>query len=207
MMNRKSKDIIYSYPLFFPRFYAFFRFLILPIEKIEKLVPQEGNILDVGCGYGLTSFYLALSFPKRFVLGLELNRNRVILASKINHLKNLSFQTANLIGKTKKSFDTILAVDLLHHLSKSDQSKFFVDASKLTRSGNLLVIKDIEKKFTFGYFWNFVHDLLASQSFQINYLTSKTIIKMAKVTGFALKETHLLNSFFYPHILYVFKKK
>ena len=206
-MNRKIKDIIYHYPLFFPRLYAFLRFLILPIAKIEQYIPKEGNILDIGCGYGLTSFYLALNSSKRFVLGLELNQNRVILASKINHLKNLRFQTANLTGNIKKTFDVILAVDLLPHLSKSDQMKLIIDASKLTKSGKLLIIKDINRKFVFGYFWNFVHDLLIPRSFQLNYLTSETIIGTAKITGFSLMETHHLDNFFYPHILYVFKKQ
>ena len=131
-------------------------------------------------------------------MGLELNQNRVILASKINHLKNLRFQTANLTGNIKKTFDVILAVDLLHHLSKSDQMKFFIDASKLTKSGKLLIIKDINRKFVFGYFWNFVHDLLIPRSFQLNYLTSETIIGTAKITGFSLMETHHLDNFFIP---------
>lgn len=79
-MSQHLISIINSYPLILPRLYNYLRILILPLEEIAKFVPTSGNILDVGCGYGLLDIYLARTAPNRNVIGSELNSKRVRIA-------------------------------------------------------------------------------------------------------------------------------
>ena len=79
MTIRKYYQIINLYPFLWPKIYVFFRTIILPIDKIEKLLPTKGLILDVGCGYGLTSIFFAKN-KKRQIIGSEIDKNRIILA-------------------------------------------------------------------------------------------------------------------------------
>ena len=74
--------IIKLYPSFISRLYTNLRKYILPIQKIEKYIPKKGTVLDVGCGYGLTSIYFALKSKNRKVIGLDLDKKRIIDARK-----------------------------------------------------------------------------------------------------------------------------
>jgi predicted RNA methylase len=44
------------------RLYCFVRFKIIHLrflEEIEQYLPNEGDILDLGCGFGLFALYIA----------------------------------------------------------------------------------------------------------------------------------------------------
>jgi 2-polyprenyl-3-methyl-5-hydroxy-6-metoxy-1,4-benzoquinol methylase len=156
------KKIIKAYPLFWPRIYAYIRSKILPIEKIERFIP-EGRILDVGCGYGITTIYFALKNIKRNVVGSELMKERVRIANKISReIPNVNFEANNLIESNDK-FNSIVAIDLLHHIKNKDKEVFIKKCKKVLGKKGILIIKDIDKKPRHKYLWNYVHDKLMTR--------------------------------------------
>ena len=64
------------------RLYARFRTKLYPVELLDKSLPKEGNIIDLGCGYGVYANYLALKEKNRHVLGIDINSKRVDTAQK-----------------------------------------------------------------------------------------------------------------------------
>src|SRR5256886_17521034 len=46
----------------------------------DLYLPPSGEVLDLGCGFGLFSLYYASIAPGRFVRGLDLNGRRIAMA-------------------------------------------------------------------------------------------------------------------------------
>src|SRR5574344_597449 len=83
-IKKMIKKTISLYPYFFFKIYLIFRSIILPVSKIESLLPKKGTILDVGCGYGFTSIFFALKNKNRKIIGSEINSKRVLIAQKVS---------------------------------------------------------------------------------------------------------------------------
>ena len=204
------------YPWIWPRIYAYIRAKILPISKIEKYVP-EGDILDVGCGYGITSIYFALKNNKRDVTGSELQKKRVRTANKASrNIDNVSFEARNLIESNKnaqtkfgtlknkffKGYDAIIAIDLLHHISNKEKDIFIKECKKRLKKKGLLIIKDIDKKPFHKYLWNYVHDLLMTKD-KLYFYSLKQMKSLIEKNEFKIIKIKKLRNIFYPHVLFV----
>jgi len=202
-----KKLIINLYPLFWPRFYVFLRSIILPVSQIETLLPKKGLILDVGCGYGYTSVFFALKNKNRKIIGSEINKKRVLVAQKISaSFSNLSFKTSDLIDKNKISFDTILSIDLLHHINPSQKELFLKDSFSKLKPNGFLIIKDINTKPLLKYFWNYLHDLIMTRFSKLYFLSSSQMENLLIKNNFKIIKKGEYKSLFYPHVFYVCQK-
>ncbi|MEW6155484.1 MAG: class I SAM-dependent methyltransferase [Actinomycetota bacterium] len=59
------------------------RWLTCPFPRIERAVPAYGRVLEVGCGYGLFSTYLALREPGREVVGVDIDQAKIEVATAV----------------------------------------------------------------------------------------------------------------------------
>jgi cyclopropane fatty-acyl-phospholipid synthase-like methyltransferase len=206
-MNGLIKQTIDRYPLYWPRIYAYLRTKILPVVEIEESIPREGKILDVGCGYGVTTIYFALTCDKRRLIGSELVDKRIMIASNVSAgIPNVSFIVKNLIGTTEESFDSIVAIDLLHHITDADKAQFIDGCRKTLAHDGILVIKDIDKSPYLKYAWNYLHDKLMTNGDTLYFYSADQIKDLLLKNGFNILEEHRLKSLFYPHVLIVCKK-
>jgi len=208
MKDRKIiSKVINLYPLFWPKIYAFLRSMILPIDKIERLLPPEGRILDVGCGFGFTSLYFALKNGNRFIVGSEISAKRIALAKKISkEVKNVAFKTSSLIEEKNEKFEAILAIDLLHHISHEQKKQFFKKASSSLNPHGLLIIKDIDKKPIFKYIWNYLHDSIMVKFAKLYFYSSDQHKDLILKSGFRIIKYGKFKNLLYPHIFYVCQK-
>jgi len=201
------KKTIGLYPLFWPRLYSILRSLILPISEIESILPKTGYILDVGCGYGLTTIYFALSSSRRRVKGIELESGRIKIAEMAaSNIKNVSFMSDNLATKEQKKYQTIVLIDLLHHLSTTNKLTVLNQCFKLLTPNGLLVIKDINTNPRFKYLWNYFHDLIMTRFGSLEFYNSSKMITLLVSSGFKVTKHYSIKHLLYPHYLYVCKK-
>ena len=117
-------------------FYDLSRKAILPLEEIDKNLPEEGKIFDLGCGEGVISKYLANN-KTRIVIGIDSNRERL---SK-EKTKNLSFENADIRKASFKGSSGVVVSDVLHHLNLKDQKTLLAKIAKELKKGGVLVIK------------------------------------------------------------------
>ncbi|MFA5932986.1 MAG: class I SAM-dependent methyltransferase [Microgenomates group bacterium] len=160
------------------------RLLILPFWKIDKALPLSGTIMDVGCGAGIMSNYLAICSPARKVLGVDLSKNRIISAKQsISGRKNIKFKLGNITKMTIKKYENYLMVDVLHHIPFQEQQKLLTILSKKLNKSSLLIIKEVDASnrlpFLFGHFWEKV--LYPNE--QINVRTRKEWLKVFSKLG------------------------
>ncbi len=81
------------------------------IESFE-LPAIEGDILDVGCGYGPISLALAAFYPDRHIFGVDVNQRALRLAEQNreqNKITNITFKESDKLQALKgKKFASIL---------------------------------------------------------------------------------------------------
>lgn len=87
------------------------------IEKVQ--LPEEGNLLDLGCGYGPIGIAIAATHPKLKVWMIDINERAVNLAkrnAKLNKVKNVVVMKSDRFNALPKDlrFDAIVTNPPIH---------------------------------------------------------------------------------------------
>lgn len=199
---------LYHY-LGWKRIFAKIRFWDAPFAKVEKMVPKNGLIVDLGCGEGIFSNYLAASSNKRRVLGIELNKKRVGQADR--GLKNVAFRQGDVLATHLPSCDTIILFHLLHHLlSRADQEKLIKKCKLALKNGGKLIVVEVDVKPTFKYLVSWLTDhFVVPLLFEGKLFESKTYfrkkeewIKVLRENGFTCKMVSAEEGKPFTHVIF-----
>lgn len=203
-MDRLLKTIINSYPLLWPRFYAYLRMNILRIDQIEKVLPEQGKILDIGCGYGVTTAYFAMRNDKRDVVGTELVSKRIAIATEaFKNVKNLKFDVKNLLDGEENRYDVIVAIDLLHHITDQEKELFIKKSIGHLEKNGLLIIKDIDKSPYYKYIWNYIHDKIMTRFEKLYFYSADQMRALIESNGLIIVQENVIKNIFYPHVIFI----
>jgi len=192
----------------FVRLYLKLRRLIIPFELIEKYVPKNGTVVDIGCGYGIFANYLALKSTNRNVVGIDLIQKRISIAKKIyGQSTNLNFFCSNITDTQLPKADVITAIDVLHHIPSHDlQNKLLKSCYSVLKEGGKLILKDLDKKPKWKYLFNYIHDYLMTRGDPVLYQDESSIKNLLKNSGFKIEKTIKIQNYPYSHILFLAQK-
>ena len=201
-----AEEVIKRCPTFGLKLYAWLRFLILPVKKIDDMVPISGTITDYGCGFGVVSCYLALSSKKRKISGLEYDAERIKKAGIIgNGIKNLNFKVAD-AAKTKiTQSNAHLLIDVVHHIPHNEQTGLLNNIIVSMRKNDLIIIKDIGKKPFYKYSWNFMHDKIMTGNDKLYFRGRKWFESFFKERKLKTEFIRCEN-LFYSHFIIIARK-
>lgn len=159
--------------------YDFLRSLMLPLQEINRLLPNSGKIFDLGCGEGTIARYLA-QVKSRQIIGVDANSRRL----PKSELKNLHFELGDIRNYNLKSPIAVVISDVLHHLNFKDQEKVLKNIADNLKKGGVLLIVDIDTdeiiRSKISRFWDFI---LYPQD-KIYYRNSKVFIPFLSSLGF-----------------------
>src|SRR3954468_15750837 len=62
------------------RLHTLVRWWSAPFPAVEEALPEAGRVLEIGCGHGLFSAYAALAASERFVLGVDIDPDKIVVA-------------------------------------------------------------------------------------------------------------------------------
>lgn len=184
------------------------RFWDAPFIEVEKLIPKSGTILDLGCGEGIFTNYVALASSKRKIIGIELDKQRIIEAD--HGLKNVTFKYGDATKFDVPQVDTIIMFHLLHHLSsfKSQEDLIKKCAEKLPKRGKLIIV-EVEPKFSFKYLLAFFTDhFLVPWIFEkrlhspIYFRSREDWISLLKNNGLSCKVTSADKNKPFSHVIF-----
>jgi|GEM_PF-1845453 len=108
---------------------------------------RDKKVLDIGCGTGYGSHYLANNNAKNIV-GLDISNDAISFAKKNYVLPNLSFQIGDAL-KTKfedNSFDTIIAFEIIEHVK--DPFHFLNECIRIMKKEGTLILSTPNKEFS-----------------------------------------------------------
>ena len=159
MEEKKVTDKLLKlyYGLGWKSLFARIRLKDAPYEQAESLVPKKGAIVELGCGEGLFSNYMALSSQKRKVIGVEIDDDRFMQANR--KIANAKFIHGDATKVDIPKCDAIVMMHLLHHLrSFQDQEMLLKNIrGKLEKNGMLIII-EVEPKFSIKYLFALIAD-------------------------------------------------
>lgn len=185
------------------RIFIRLRLAILPLEEVESEVPS-GRILDVGCGYGLLSHYLALTDSRRRVTGIEYDPVLVARARQtVLPGERLDFAGGDARAMPLPPCDAVVLCDLLHHLPARGQEHILREAAAALVPGGQIVVKDIEAESTFWYFWNLFHDRVLRLSGPTHHRTARAWADFLSSCGLSVSVVRHFRHLLYHHIIVV----
>lgn len=111
---------------------------------IESLVPREGRILNLGCGYGFLDFILHWTSAERILLGLDYDAEKIEVAKNcFGRGDQLQFMAGDILDfPTDDKYDCILIMDVLHYLIPEKQAAVCERCIRQLNAGGRLIIRD-----------------------------------------------------------------
>ncbi|KAG7673882.1 putative 2-methyl-6-phytyl-1,4-hydroquinone methyltransferase [Nannochloris sp. 'desiccata'] len=123
-------------------------FIQAKYDFVEEMLQWSGadhppKILDVGCGIGGTSRYLANKFPESKVTGITLSKNQVKRGTQLaaeRGLNNVNFQVMDALAMEfpDNSFDLVWACESGEHMP--DKTAYVNEMIRVLKPGGTLVI-------------------------------------------------------------------
>jgi 2-polyprenyl-3-methyl-5-hydroxy-6-metoxy-1,4-benzoquinol methylase len=109
-------------------------------RMLDEAIPGDARIVEIGCGTGQMSLYLARA--DRIVIGADLTRASLLLgaqaAQRFEVDKVLFVETDLAAALRPASFDVVYCSGVLHHTQDPRQS--FAQIAKLARPGGMIII-------------------------------------------------------------------
>ena len=114
-------------------------------QPYNKLLPREGEILDLGCGYGFMPYMLSFTSPQRKITGIDYDEEKIRIALNcFSKNDNIDFLCEDI---TKYSFgnkDAIVLSDVLHYMPQESQEELLIRCMDRIRPGGMILVKDAD---------------------------------------------------------------
>ena len=110
-------------------------------DTLDKLLPRDARIVDLGCGYGQMVFLLALRGDRRRLLGIDYDAEKIALA-RHSFLADdrIRFECADVATCDLPEADAFVWNDMLHYIAPEAQEQLLARcAARLTEGGYIVV--------------------------------------------------------------------
>jgi len=195
--------------------YVRIRRYFLPFRMLDMLsrsLPDKGTVLDLGCGIGSNTIYLALKNPHLKFIGLDVNKRRINVAKQASqYLKNVDFHVTDFTKQYNlPKTEAVLLIDLLHHMCWSDQFDLLKSCHKVLKKSGVIVIKDVGIWPRWKCYYNRAHDYIFSGDVihepptTLAFSLDKMGFDMPMMIGFSLRP---FRSNPIPHVIFLGVKR
>lgn len=119
------------------------RMVIAPIKE-QFGQKKDLRILELGCGTGSTTRFLAMAFPNAQIRAVDLSAPYLQEAQKRPECGSVEFAAANAerLSFKDKSFDAVVSVFLFHELPLEVRKKILREGKRLLKTNGLFVFAD-----------------------------------------------------------------
>ncbi len=137
-----------------------------PFPAIEAAVPRAGDVLELGCGHGLLSVYLALAAAERHVRGVDIDAAKIAEATSAAG-DVVRFEAVEPGFVPDRPCDAVVVADVLYLLPADVQREIVVAAARAVRPGGVVVLKEMGLAPRWKARWNRVQETLATRVVKI----------------------------------------
>ncbi len=112
-------------------------------DQYDRLLPRQGDIVDLGCGYGAMSYMLMMLSDQRHITGVDYDEDKIALA-KHSFLKNnnIEFVAADVRQYQLPKADAFIISDVLHYFEQEAQEDLIVRCITNLKKNGIIVIRD-----------------------------------------------------------------
>lgn len=137
---------------------------------------EPGDVLDIGCGTGLLHRYLP-----GHITGCDLSQSALDQAAERNPSVHYRRHDGAVLPFLDASFDTALAVTVMHHVPPAEWPSFLAEAKRILRPGGALIVNEHDP-------WNPMTRL----SVKISPLDHDAVLLTARRTKRLMREAGLI---------------
>lgn len=193
------------------RLHVRLRWHTCPFPELERHVPREGRILDVGCGHGLFPLYLSLAAPGRTVTGTDVDADKLVVAraaaASIDAPARFEATTVGLLPDGP--WDAITVVDVLYLLGHDAAVDLVRTAAAALAPGGVLLVKEISMAPRWKHQLAKAQELLATRVLRItegsgvDFLPPERIAAAMQDAGLTVDQVPLHQGHLHPHHLVI----
>jgi SAM-dependent methyltransferase len=213
MRRQAIARVVEAYDDWLIRVYSRTRFLILRqrfLDEIGQYLPASGDVLDLGCGFGLFSLYYAQLRPSLRFHGVDLNPRRIAIAREAARrldLANVEYSVGDARGfRAPRPYAGAYMLDIVHHVEPDAVRPLLTELHAALVPGARLLVKDIDRYPAYKRWFTHALDVLMSPGSPPHYWAADALQAELERTGFRVHR-HLMVDFLpYPHVLYVCRK-
>lgn len=178
----------------------------------NRLIPVQGQITDIGCGFGPLCYMLSLLSEDREILGIDYDEDKIALAQH-GWLRNehLQFKHGNALEYPLPESDVFILNDMLHYMSYEHQQTLLLKCAGRLRSQGMIIIRDGNSANASKHRLTRFTELLSTRIFNFNrttgelYFTTETQLREIAVTcGMAVEI--IPNDKYTSNTIYIFRK-
>jgi cyclopropane fatty-acyl-phospholipid synthase-like methyltransferase len=210
MHSDTVRRIIRAYDDPIVRAYCWVRFGILRqrfLDEIGQYLPEEGPVLDIGCGFGLFSLYYASTGPRRFVRGLDLNARRIALARRAAArlgLDNVAYEAGDARDfKGDGEVSAAYMLDIVHHVPPARVPPLLRALRRSLPVGGRLLVKDVDTRPVLKRWFTWWLDRAMAPTTPVHYWSAEALTQALTEAGFEVHRHLMVDLLPYPHVLYV----
>ncbi len=109
----------------------------------HKLVPRQGNILDIGCGYGFMSYMLSFTSAQRKITGIDYDEDKIETANNcFSKNEMINFVHSDVMSFEFDQYDAIILADMLHYLPAAEQKQVLEKCILHLNPGGVIIVRD-----------------------------------------------------------------
>jgi 2-polyprenyl-3-methyl-5-hydroxy-6-metoxy-1,4-benzoquinol methylase len=210
MHSAAVRRIIRAYDDPVVRAYCWVRFGILRqrfLDEIGQYLPEEGPVLDIGCGFGLFSLYYATTGPRRLVRGLDLNGRRIALARRAAArlgLDNVAYEEGDARDfKGDGEVSAAYMLDIVHHVPAASVPPLLRALRRCLSPGGRLLVKDVDTRPAPKRWFTWLLDRAMAPRTPVRYWSAEELTQALTDAGFVVRRHLMVDLLPYPHVLYV----
>jgi cyclopropane fatty-acyl-phospholipid synthase-like methyltransferase len=210
MRSATVKRIIRAYDDPVVRAYCWVRFGILRqrfLDEIGQYLPDEGPVLDIGCGFGLFSLYYAATGPRRLLRGLDLSPRRVAQARRAAArlgLDNVTYEVSDARDfKGDGEVSAAYMLDIVHHVPVPSVPPLLRALRQSLPAGGRLLVKDVDTRPAPKRWFTWLLDRAMSPTTPVHYWSAEALTRALTEAGFGVHRHLMVDLLPYPHVLYV----
>jgi SAM-dependent methyltransferase len=112
---------------------------------INRYVPRNASVVDIGCGYGYLSYMLGFVSECRNILGIDYDTDKIELAGHcISKNERVRFVAADALEFDYPFADVFILSDVLHYMPYEQQEKLLETCISRLNPGGRIIIRDAD---------------------------------------------------------------
>ena len=179
----------------------------------DELLPKQGKIIDVGCGYGFMANMLSYTSEQRELVGWDYDGEKIAVAKEVAINSNrVSFEVKDIVTENFEFADVFVFNDVLHYFSEERQIKVLSKAFEKLNNNGCIIIRDadteLKKRTRITQLTEFFSIKLLGfnkMDYELSFFSSRNIEKFAQDHNLSFRKVD--NAKYTSNLIYILTKE